>query len=290
VAAASVCRQRPEAPSDGIECSRVRTAAAHIAMRFRLSRSDAEDLHGDLWVRLLANEGHVLRSYRGTARIETYLTTIARNLVLDGRRRVHGKWRASARARRFGSPGIELERLIAHQGFSIGAAIGRVAARWPDADRAALTVFADSIERRPRRVEVGTDALFDQPCRTRSPFQILADREEARDGESLGRALSRALLSLDEADRQLVIARYIDGRTVAELASAFGLDQKALYRRFDRLIQRLRSSLENGGFRAREAAALVGADATIRCAVLRRGEQRRARRSDLLHLVRSNGE
>ena len=123
-----------QAPGDAFEFSRVRTAASHIAMRFRLSHSDAEDLHGDLWVRLLANEGHVLRSYRGTARIETYLMTIARNLVLDGRRRVHGKWRPSARARRFGLPAIELERLIAHQGFSAAIAIGRVAARWPDAE------------------------------------------------------------------------------------------------------------------------------------------------------------
>jgi len=56
-------------------------------------------------------------------------------------------------------------------------------------------------------------------------------------------------------------------------------------------MRRLRSRLENGGFRAREAATLVGADATIRCAILRRGtEQRRARRSDLLRLVRSTGE
>jgi RNA polymerase sigma factor (sigma-70 family) len=260
-------------------------------MRFRLSHSDAEDLHGDLWVRLLANEGYVLRSYRGTARIETYLMTIARNLVLDGRRRVHGKWRPSARARRFGLPAIELERLIAHQGFSAAIAIGRVAARWPDADRAALTAFADSIELRMRRIEVGTDALFDQPSSTRSPFQLLADREEARDVESLGRALTGALRSLDEVDRQLVIARYIDGRTVAELATAFGFEQKALYRRFDRLIRRLRCSLENGGFRARDADALVGSDATIRCTVLqRRGEQRPAHRSDLLHLVRSNGD
>src|SRR5207253_6568891 len=133
-----------------------------------------------------ANEGHVLRSYRGTARIETYLTTVARNLVLDGRRRVHGKWRPSAGARRFGPPGIELERLIAHQGFSTGVAAGRVFAQWPDADRAALTLFADSVEPRTRRVDVGTDALFDQPSNTRSPFQLLADREAAREVESSG--------------------------------------------------------------------------------------------------------
>jgi hypothetical protein len=44
-------------------------------------------------------------------------------------------------------------------------------------------------------------------------------------------------------DRKMLIWRYADQRTVADIAKLLCLDQKALYRRFDRLCARLKARL-----------------------------------------------
>src|SRR3954453_24056478 len=119
----------------GTYVAAARSAVACVAARFRLSPADADDLFGDLWVRLLGNDGRVLRSFRKDARIETYLTTIACNLVIDRRRKTGGKWRPSARALRGRPAVVELERLIVRDGVAADVAVDRVAGARPEACR-----------------------------------------------------------------------------------------------------------------------------------------------------------
>jgi hypothetical protein len=53
--------------------------------------------------------------------------------------------------------------------------------------------------------------------------------------------------------------RYHDGRSVAEIGSVLHLDQKALYRRFERLLKGLRRSLESEGVDAEEVIEVLEA-------------------------------
>jgi RNA polymerase sigma factor (sigma-70 family) len=225
-----------------------RAAVARVAARFRLSPADAEDLHGDLWVRLLAKRGDVLRKFRRTARIETYLSTIATNIVIDSQRKTKGKWRPTARARREGAAAIELERLISRDGLPPDQAVARLAAEWPDQQRASLACLAQSIVPRMRRHEIGSDALIDCASPEPSPYTVVAEIETTQSAASLRRVLSAALAAFCQTDRDLMVWRYVDRRTVADVAATLRIDQKVLYRRFDRLGKRLRTHLEAGGF------------------------------------------
>ena len=225
-----------------------RTASTRVAARFRLSGADAEDLHGDLWVRLLANDGLVLRGFRHTARIEHFLAAIATNLVIDARRKKQGSWRPSARANRHGAAAIELERLIVRDHLGRDLAVARVMATHPGHEKAALQRLARTLAPRCQRTEVGPEALTDHPAPDPSPYQLAARADAARAASRLSQALARALSSMKRADRDMLQWRYVDGHSVAELSSLLRIDQKALYRRFDRLHRDLKSELEALGF------------------------------------------
>ena len=51
----------------------------------------------------------------------------------------------------------------------------------------------------------------------------------------------------------------VDGLTVAEVARSLGLDQKALYRGKEKLLQRLRADLESAGIGSADANELLSA-------------------------------
>src|SRR5207244_6212744 len=159
VVAAAPWRPRPVAPApDYAACvGPARTAVAHVAGRHRLTAAEAEDLHGELWVRLLANEGRTLRNFQRMARIETYLVAVATNLLIDRQRQRDGKWRPTARSVRAGVGAIEIERLVVRDGVAPDAAIERVARCRPASERPALARFGQSIVSRVRRSEVGPD-------------------------------------------------------------------------------------------------------------------------------------
>jgi RNA polymerase sigma factor (sigma-70 family) len=63
----------------------------------------------------------------------------------------------------------------------------------------------------------------------------------------LDAALARALGQLSAEDHVIVRLRFWEGLTVADIARALGLAQKALYRRLDRALATLRARLERDG-------------------------------------------
>ena len=71
-------------------------------------------------------------------------------------------------------------------------------------------------------------------------------------------ALARALAALPSADRLILQLRYWSGHTVARIAVLTGADQKALYRRFDKLSADLRRRLEAEGLSGHALAAVTG--------------------------------
>ena len=235
-----------------------RTAVACVAARFRLSPTAADDLFGDLWVRLLADDGRVLRQFRQDARIETYLTTIACNLVIDRRRKTDGKWRASARALRERPEAAELERLIVRDGIAADMAVECVAGARPEAQRGDLLRYARTVTRKTRPREVASDTLANRPSDAPSPYDVLAARDAATTADAAVAALGAALAPLHEEDRRLLMWRYVDGMTVATLATALRVEHKPLYRRFERLLAQLRASLEALGVSGPAVLELLG--------------------------------
>ena len=209
----------------------VTKAVAFVAKTFRLSAGEAEELESDMWVRLLDREARVLRSFRGRARIGTYLVKIARNLLLDRRNKEWGRWRPSAAARRTGAVGEALDRLLSRDGWSLDAAEQSLKCSGMVPKGVSLNSLAAVLPVRQKRMFVDVDVLKSIASNVQEqPGSCSLERVRAAGG--LQRALDSVLGTLSAADRQLVAWRFVDGLTIAAIAPLVRVEARTLYRTF----------------------------------------------------------
>jgi len=71
-------------------------------------------------------------------------------------------------------------------------------------------------------------------------------------------ALRKAMEGLGAQDRLIFALRFHDGRTLVDIAKALRLDQKALYRRVERLLRALHGELKAGGIDGEAALEIFG--------------------------------
>ena len=71
-------------------------------------------------------------------------------------------------------------------------------------------------------------------------------------------ALRKAMEGLGAQDRLIFALRFHDGRSLVDIARALRLDQKALYRRVERLLRALHSQLMAGGIDGEAALEIFG--------------------------------
>lgn len=223
----------------------LRNAASRTARRLRLTAVEAEDLLSDLWVRVLTDRRVVERFHR-RASLETYFSVIARNLVLDARNKTFGKWRPTVAAQRHSAAAVEFERLVVRDKVPAETAIELLRARGESiAERDLRSIFLAAPKARRRYVDAAR--IHECPSADPSPFDHVVLHDTARHAVRLNHALAHALACLSADDRQLLALRYGLGRSVAEIAKSMSLPQKALYRRFERLLRGLKRHLQGAG-------------------------------------------
>jgi len=216
------------------------------ARRYRLDEADAEELEGQIKLRLLEDDCAVLRKFRGTSRLTTYLTKVIFNLTLDHLRR-RGRWRPSAGALRLGRVAVELEELIYRDGYTLGEAEGVLADRHRGEGRLAdLERIAARL--RPRQ-PVRVLRMENPPEKrvTETGEHRLLRAEDRRQRERLARHLAAALAELESPDRLLIRLRFEEGLTVRSIARRVGERPRTLYSRFHSLLRQLRARLESAG-------------------------------------------
>jgi RNA polymerase sigma factor for flagellar operon FliA len=237
---------RPEATYEPL-IPLIERVASRTGRRFHLSPPEAEDLRSEIWVRLLRDHGQAVRRFRGDANLATYLTTVARNIVLDARNKAWGKWRPSAAAKRVGATGVLVDRLITRDGLSVDAAEQWL--RSAGAADAAVRVhaIAPTLPARVPRRFVDIDCLDTQPSSDPLPDELCCDQERALEAQELRARLARALRTLPLRDQRLLACRYGQGESVVTIAERVGIDGKRLYRHFERVLRRLQRALEASG-------------------------------------------
>ncbi|MGH9176131.1 MAG: RNA polymerase sigma factor [Vicinamibacterales bacterium] len=259
----------------------VNAVVARVARRYRLTDADSEDLRSDLWVKLLAERGRALRRFHGGSKIETYLNIVARNLLLDHRNKAWGKWHVSAAAVRGGALGEQLDRLISRDGLSVDAAEQCLRCAGLAPDSALVRRVAASLPIRHRRTFIGVESLVDQPADVASPYDRACLSERRAASGRVRTALASVLRTLSERDRLLLVWRYADGKSVADIARTWRVDVKCLYRDCDRLLSRLREALDAAGIEETLVRNLLadarssGGDSLEAAADRRRPENRR---------------
>jgi RNA polymerase sigma factor (sigma-70 family) len=209
----------------------------------RMQRDDVDDFRQAVHLRLIERNYEPIRRFAGRSSMKTYLTVVVRRLLLDWQNQAMGKWRPSAAARRLGDTAEQLERLLHRDGCAMDEAVGYLCARHghlePEAVRRLALALPPRVPRAVRLTQAqSTTVEFHDPVEARAQAAHTAARRAG---------LARALKHLERTDRSLVFLRYRKQLTVQHIAQREAVDAKALYRRFDRILLRLRRQLAVDG-------------------------------------------
>ena len=226
-----------------------------VSSRRHLPGVEADDFASHVKLKLIEDDYAILRKFQGRSSLRTYLTVVIQRLFLDYRISAWGKWRPSAEATRGGEIAMLLERLTHRDGYTFEEACELLETNHQvTVPRAELEVMAGRLPARARRRFESDDALEQMASAERPLDEVVADQERAQTAARVDTALQAAMAGLDVQDRLILTMKFHDGRTVVEIARTLRLDQKALYRRLDRLMKDLRTALEAHGI---ESAAVM---------------------------------
>jgi RNA polymerase sigma factor (sigma-70 family) len=234
--------------------AQVTRIAAQAARRHRLPPQDRQELLSIFWTHLAKDDYRVLRQFRGSSGIGTYLRTVVDRVVLDMRTASWGKWRPSAHARRLGPGAQAFERLVVRDGRNPNEAQAIVGAL-----PAHLLAALAARRREPRRF-VSLEVAAGRSATTADPFAELLDQRRERRGQMVGRHLQRTLGTLPEDDQLLIRMRHELGLKISQIAAMLGADQKRLYRRLETIHGRLRHSLTAAGVSANDVLEITSAE------------------------------
>jgi RNA polymerase sigma factor (sigma-70 family) len=224
-----------------------------VARRHRLTREDSEDFLQSAHLKLIERDYEVFRRFKGRSSLRTYLVVVCTRLLLDWRVERYGKWRPSMAAIRLGEAAVLAERLIYRDGFSIDGAFETVRQRYAAMEAAELQRMFDLLPARESRRTV-SDQMLDEVAAppAADPIEALQREGAAR---RIGDILRQAVKALPPDDQRLLRHRYSEGRTIPSLAESLGVEPKALYRRFETVLRRLRRTLAEAGVTSPAAIA-----------------------------------
>jgi RNA polymerase sigma factor (sigma-70 family) len=225
--------------------------------RCPFSREEAKDFGQHVHEKLIEGNYSRIRQFRGRSSFKTYLTIVVQRLLLDYQNSVWGKWRPSAEAERLGEVAIWLERLIVRDERPLAEAcqILRFNHR-VEKTQAELEDLAAKLPPRNLRHFVGEEGLQAEPSRDPRPDERLEARETGGIRRRIYAALLRAIAELPPEDRLLI--RMWTEMKVADIARIRGVDQKSLYRRIDKILGKLKKSLEHQGIRRQDVEEILG--------------------------------
>lgn len=229
-----------------------------VARRHRLSQAEAEDFGGEVNLAIIEGNYAILGAFQGRSSLRTYLATVIHRLFLDYRRRLWGKWRPSAEAKRRGPVAQRLEMLLYRDGLSFDEAVETLQTNLGCGEsREALAELAHLIpQRTDRRAAVeGVEDIEAVPADLVAGPE--AQFEGARTSARAQGLINSVMEGLDPQDRIVLRLRFEDGVSVADIARRLHLDQKKLYRRIEDLLAEFRKSLSDRGLGWPEVVRMI---------------------------------
>ena len=241
----------------------INRVAGTTCMQHGVWGAEAEDCASFIRMKLMEDDYAIIRKHRGASTLKTYLAMVVTRHFHEYLRERRGRWRTSAAARRLGPPAPDLEALVHRDGYRLDQAgeLLRTAGRTTLTDRELGRLLNEFPQREPLRPrEVPPDAVLDGiEGGQHAEDRVAGARAEALHQQVMD-ALERAMGTLGPEDRMIVRMHMADGRSLADVSRALGVERKPLFRRVNRLRRHLRVEIENrlGGL---SPQSILGLDA-----------------------------
>jgi len=221
-----------------------------------LRAADAEDFGSIVKMRLIENEYEVLGKWQGRSTMKTYLTTVINRIYLDFQVQRFGKWRPSAEAKRLGPEAQRLEQLMFRDGLSFDE-VCEVMLSDPRMRLTRDDLHAIRLKLPARRTRRG-DLHEYEPVRPEGAGEAVERAERQALADKTFAVIRCSLSRLPARERLFLRLHFQSGMTVADAARALGAgDDKALYRKKEEILKRLRTDLEAEGISREDAQELL---------------------------------
>lgn len=233
----------------------IEAVLAFIRRRHRLTPDDGDEFSSWARLRLLENDCAVLAKFQGLSSFKTFIVSVISHLFQDWRNQQWGKWRPTAEARRLGPVAIELERLILRDKIDFDQASQLLVSKGLAESIRQCDELWSRLKRHVGREFVSIDTAHDVVVAP--PPDPLDEEERRRLAARVLAAMHHALAQLPAADNLIFRLRYWDKVTVAKIAVMHGVEQKPLYRRYDRILDQLRKAMAAHGVTEAEIRELL---------------------------------
>lgn len=242
------------------ELTTIDRALRFVCHRSGIEPQEAEEFGATVKLRLIENDYAIIRAFQNRSSFGTYIAMVIHRMLLDYRATLWGKWRPSAEAKRLGPLAVELERMMFRDNVAAEEAAAVLARRHREiTPKDALALAARLPQRPPKKRTVSIDEVESTLAVGSDVTDGAAlDGDYTRRTSAVSAAMRQALEDLDEHDRVALQLRFVNGMAVSEVARAMAVDQRMLYRRMDRLVSELRSSLEKAGVGKADVEDLFG--------------------------------
>lgn len=226
----------------------IKEAAFRLCRKYRLSKEDSEDFFSILTIKLLEDDGRIVREWSGRSNFMTYMQTVIARELADYVRHRWGRWRPSAEAERLGAVAILLEQLLYRDGLSLDEAIRTLLINHHvEPTEAELREVAEKLPAKERRRFESTSTLSDHPSHDRSPEEIAIDWVDPADRKRVLDSLRRAIATLPKIEQVTIRLTVLRNCKVSRLAPRLGMDTPALYRLRTRALTKIRRCMEEDG-------------------------------------------
>jgi RNA polymerase sigma factor (sigma-70 family) len=238
--------------------------SAFVCRRVHMNDADVEDFIGYVKLELIERNYEIIRKFEGRSSFTTFLTTVIHRLLSQYRTKQWGKWRPSAEAKRMGDIAIAVERLTTRDGFSTREAIEMMTTgNPPSASRAELEAILRRLPPRTPRPMLVSDEDAPELAADDDPADSVMAREREVRARRTAVAVDDLLASCEPEDRLILKLKFWSAQRVADIAETLHLDQKKTYKRIDKLLARMRTSLEHAGIGRGDIEDLLAHDRVV---------------------------
>ncbi|HUP60882.1 MAG TPA: hypothetical protein VNA69_10735 [Thermoanaerobaculia bacterium] len=218
---------------------------------------EGETVESKVKLKLYANNFEIIRHFRRESSFPVYLRTIVQRTFHDLRVERFGKWHNSAAAERLGPLAKDLERMIYREGYTPSEAVSVLLASHPEISRATLEKMLEALPIKQHRPSIVPMKDIEDLISTDVDSDILMiTGERFRLSERAAAVVRRLIDELGDTDRNLLQFLFERNLKISTISRMLMTDQKALYRRRDELLARLRAELERVNIRRKDAADL----------------------------------
>jgi RNA polymerase sigma factor (sigma-70 family) len=230
---------------------------SQVCRRHHLRAEEAEEFRSEVRMHFIERDYEVLRRFEGRASLSTYLNVIVQRLLLDHRNQRWGRWRPSAQAQRLGPTAILLERMITRDGWTREQAVEMLRTNCGATVDTAVLAFCDKLSvRPPARRFVPEEDAHELPSAGPSADGSVVRAEREFLAKRIMGSLLRARQALEPMDRLILKMRFEQRMAVADIARALNLEQRPLYRTFERIKAVMRERMTADGIGKSDVDAL----------------------------------